>query len=117
MRTLASLAAVLLTCLLSACGGDGSAVQIVVVEETRTLAEGATISYPLPIGTYRAEISANRNGVAVLWVGGTGCQNAIETRSYSSQCAVDTVGTIGLANPTLLGAPGDEVVSIKVTRL
>ena len=80
MRRLASLAAALLTYLLSACGGDGSVVQIVVVEETRTLAEGATISYPLAVGTYRAEISANRNGVAVLWLGGTGCQNVTETR-------------------------------------
>ena len=103
--------------LLSACGGGDSVVQIVVVEETRTLAEGAQLSYPLAIGTYRAEITSSRNGVAVVWVGGTACQSVTETKAYNATCAVSTVGALGLANPTLLGAPGDEVVSIKVTRL
>jgi hypothetical protein len=103
--------------LASACGGGDSIVQVVVVDETRTLPEGAQVSYPLAIGTYRAEITSNRNGVAVVWVGGTGCQSTTETKSYSATCAVDAVGALGLVNPTLLGAPGDEVVSIKVTRL
>lgn len=103
--------------LVSACGGGGSVVQIVVVDETRTLAEGAQVSYPLAIGTYRAEITSSRNGVAVIWVGGTGCQNVTETKAYNATCSVDTVGALTLVNPTLLGIPGDEVVSVKVTRL
>jgi len=111
------LRAALLACLTSACGGDGSVVQVVVVEETRTLAEGAQFSYPLALGTYRAEISSGRNGVAVVWVGGTGCQSVTETRSYSAECTMSAVGAVGLANPTLLGVPGDEVVSIRITRL
>lgn len=102
---------------LSACGGGDSVVQIIVVDETRTLVEGAQLSYPLALGTYRAEITSSRNGVAVVWLGGTACQSATETRSYNATCVVDAVGALGLVNPTLLGLPGDEVVSIKVTRL
>jgi len=111
------LVAVATAMLASACGGGDSIVQVVVVDETRTLAEGAQISYPLAIGTYRAEITSSRNGVAVVWVGGTGCQSATETKSYTGTCAVDAVGALGLLNPALLGAPGDEVVSVRVTRL
>ena len=103
--------------LVAGCGGGDSAVQIVIVDETRTLAEGTQVSYPLAIGTYRAEITSSRNGVAVVWVGGTGCQSVTETKSYNATCAIDAAGALGLANPTLLGAPGDEVVSIKITRL
>jgi hypothetical protein len=112
-----SLLTVAAATLVSACGGGDSIVQVVVVDETRTLAEGAQLSYPLALGTYRAEITSSRNGVAVVWVGGTGCQSATETKSYSASCVVDSVGALGLLNPTLLGVPGDEVVSIKVTRL
>jgi len=113
LRLLAAAAAILM----AACGGGDSVVQIVVVDETRTLAEGAQASYPLAMGTYRAEITSSRNGVAVVWVGGTGCQSVAETKSYNATCAVDAVGALALANPTLLGTPGDELVSIKITRL
>lgn len=111
------MAAAAAACLAAGCGGGDSIVQVVVVDETRTLAEGAQLSYPLAIGTYRAEISASRNGVAVLWVGGSGCQAATETKSYNASCTVDALGALGLVNPTLLGLPGDEVVTIRITRL
>lgn len=111
---LASLSAALV----AGCGGDGnSVVQVVVVDETRTLAEGGQLSYPLAIGTYRAEITSSRNGVAVVWVGGTGCAGATETRAYNASCDVSALGALGIVNPTLLGVPGDEVVTIKITRL
>lgn len=99
------------------CGGGDSFVQVVIVDETRTLAEGGQVSFPLAVGTYRAEITSSRNGVAVVWVGGTGCAGATETKAYNASCSVDAVGALGLVNPTLLGVPGDEVVSIKITRL
>jgi hypothetical protein len=117
MKVLRAIALAIAAVLAGACGGGNSVVQIVVVDETGTLTEGAQLSYPLAVGTYRAEITSSRNGVAVVWVGGTGCQSATETRSYSATCAVDAVGAIGLVNPTLLGVPGDEVVAIKITRL
>lgn len=113
MKAVAAVAVVLA----SACGGGNSIVQVVVVDETRTLTEGGQISYPLAIGTYRAEITSSRNGVAVVWVGGTGCQGVTETKAYNATCVVDAVGALGLVNPTLLGTPGDEVVSVKITRL
>ena len=116
MKSLSLLAATAAV-FVAACGGGGSVVQFVVVDETKTLAEAAQVSYPLAIGNYRAEITSSRNGVAVVWVGGTGCQSVTETKSYNATCAVDAVGALGIANPTLLGAPGDEVVSIKITRL
>ncbi len=103
--------------LVAGCGGGDSFVQVVIVDETRTLAEGGQLSYPLAIGTYRAEITSSRNGVAVVWVGGTGCQSATETRTYSASCSVDALGALGIVNPTLLGAPGDEMLTIKITRL
>jgi len=100
------------------CGGDGNSfVQVVIVDETRTLAEGGQVTFPLSVGTYRAEITSSRNGVSVVWVGGTGCSSATETRTYTASCDVGALGALGLVNPTLLGLPGDEVVTIKITRL
>jgi hypothetical protein len=104
-----------LSLLLVACGG-GSDTPVPVIEENRTLSEGAQLSYPRLVGEYRAEITSSRNGIAIVWLGGSGCQSATEVRSYSASCLIPSIGTLTIVNPTLLGAPGDEVVNVRVFR-
>lgn len=103
---------------LSACGGgndddDGT----VVKNETQTIDEGIQLSYTLPPGSYRADITASNNGVNVSWVGGNGCTAATETRAYSQTCTLNIQGQLLVSNPTLLGLGGAEVTTIKITRL
>jgi hypothetical protein len=115
MRTFRT-AIALLPLALVACGGGDSVLDVVVVDETKTLGEGVQITYSLPVGTYKADIASSNNGVAIAWVGGSGCQSAAEVKSYSSSCSITSVGLLTILNPTLLGLGGAEVVAIKVTR-
>jgi hypothetical protein len=107
-----------LVVLFSGCGGgsDGSAVtETVIVNESKVLAEGYSISYPLSAGTYTAEITSNNNGVKIQWLGNATCAASTEVKSYSNSCKLAQQGQLNISNPTLLGLGGDEIVTIKVT--
>ena len=98
----------------AACGGAGE--DLVVVDEQRTIAEGAQVSFALISGTYQATITSSNNGVLISWLGGSGCTTSIETKSYSATCAIGSAGQLVIFNPTLLGVGGDEMVRIRVVR-
>ena len=113
-----AVAAILLSSVLSACGGgDDAAGPVVVLNEARSIDEGTQISFSLPAGTYHAEITASNHGVVMNWVGGgTACPTSAEINTYSLTCTLPIAGQFTILNPTLLGLGGSEVVTIKITK-
>jgi hypothetical protein len=60
---------------LTGCGGGTDTTATApqpIVSETQTIAEGMQMSYTLPAGAYRAEITSSNNGIIASWVGGSG---------------------------------------------
>lgn len=97
--------------------GDGSQSGL-VVRETKTLTEGAALSYTLAAGSYTAKITSSNNGVVISWPGGAGagCSTTSEIKVYSNSCTLSIQGQMVIENPTLLGLGGSEIVSIEVNR-
>lgn len=111
-----AIAAILLSSILSACGGGDESSPVVVVNESQTLTEGTQASYTLPAGTYHAEITASNNGVVMNWLGGSACATSTEIKTYNVTCSLSIAGQLTILNPTLLGLGGPEVVTIKITK-
>lgn len=96
---------------LSACGGGDNDV---VLDTSRTLADGASVSYALEAGTYQAEITASNNGVNIQWVGGN-CSAVSNIKTYVQTCTMSSKGQLTITNPTVLSLGGAEIVTIKLT--
>ena len=109
-----------LVVLFAGCGGGSDATgsnltESVIVKESQVLSEGISVSYPLPAGTYTAEITSSNNGVKIQWIGNATCAASTEVKSYSNSCTLSQQGQLNISNPTLLGLGGEEIVTIKVT--
>ncbi len=105
------LGSLVLVATLSACGGGDNDV---VLDTSRTLAEGTSVAYALEAGTYQAEITASNNGVNIQWVGGN-CSAVSNITTYVQTCTMSSKGQLTIPNPTLLGLVSPEIVTIKLT--
>ena len=103
---------------LAGCGGGGesgaSSGSREVASDTKTIAEGAGVSYTLSPGTYQAIISSSSNGVKVAWVGGIGCNNSGEVKTYNDVCKMGQTGQVTITNPTTFGLGASENVTIRI---
>ena len=118
-KTLAFIASSLAALTISGCGGGGPSggSASVVVNETKTIADGAGISYSLAAGSYSSNITSTPNGVTISWVGGSSCTNAtVETTVYNSPCTMGQAGQLVITNPTTFGLGPSENVYIKLTK-
>lgn len=109
-------------CLLVACGGGGSsssssASNELVFRESQVLEEGATYSWTLPAGTYKANVTSSSSGVVVSWVGGgAGCTQSGEVKVHSQTCTLVIAGQLLVKNPTTFGLGSSEIASVEVFR-
>jgi hypothetical protein len=102
--------------LISACGGGSSDDNVVLVNKTETISEGASLSYSIDVGSYTAEVTSSNNGVIMSWIGGSACAGSGEVKIYSGSCTMAMKGQFIIRNPTVFGLGGSEIVTIKLTK-
>lgn len=71
----------------------------VVIDESQSLQEGASRSYTLNAGAYRADVASSLSGVTVTWDGAT-CPTYSESKNYIGTCQVKAGGKVTITNPS-----------------
>ena len=106
-------------CVVFSLGVQGCLFDHVVVDETKTLDDGQSFSWPLEAGHYRVEMTATGDGAAVDWVG-TPCEGTDalqQTGAWTQVCQLAEPGQVVVTNPTVLGTGDATNVVVKVTKL
>lgn len=97
----------------SACGILGDKT---VVDTRVSLRDGERVAYRLEPGKYRVEITADKDGASVQWVGAN-CPSSRANPTYSGLCELPSIGQVVVENPTTFGLGASSSVTIKVTKL
>jgi hypothetical protein len=91
-------------------------VDQVVVDWHGVLKDGERISWKLPAGNYRLELTASDDGDTVEWVGGN-CPATRPMTALSTSCEMTRDGQLLVTNPTTLGLGAVSMSTVKVTRV
>jgi len=106
--------------LLLACNQSGSrslpSLDRVVVDEHQILQDGAFVSWKVPPGRYRLEMTAADDGATAEWVGGD-CPATQPMRQLTMTCELRGEGQLIIKNPTTFGLGASVSVTVKVTKL
>jgi hypothetical protein len=102
--------------LLASCSVANKVVDLTVIDTQISLEEGKRVSYRLEPGRYRIEMTADKDGASITWVG-TDCATTGERTSYSGLCEFPVIGQVVIENPTFLGLGAGTSVTIKITKL
>ena len=90
---------------------------VVIANRYDTIQDGHSLSWKLEPGLYRAELTANGDGVTVDWIAAN-CPKAVtQTQTFSGICELPGTGQLVVTNPSLFGLGASSNVSLKVTRL
>lgn len=88
---------------------------VVVVDDNHALQEGASRSYTLNAGAYRADVTSSARGVSVTWEG-TSCATYSESKNYVGACQVAAGGKVTITNPSAEWK-GTEDVSVVIKKV
>jgi hypothetical protein len=103
----------------SACGGGGGLSVLgdqTIVDTQVTLKDGERVSYALDAGRYRIELTADKDGASVTWLGAD-CPASGERNSYSGLCELKGNGQVVIENPTSFGLGAGSIVTVKIIKL
>src|SRR5262245_34138095 len=88
----------------------------VVVNWHGLLKDGESMSWQLPAGTYRLELTASDDGDSVEWIGGN-CPATQAMRSLATTCEMPRDGQLVVRNPTTFGLGAASMTTVKLTRV
>ncbi|MDQ1637693.1 MAG: hypothetical protein QOF62_1032 [Pyrinomonadaceae bacterium] len=88
----------------------------VVLNWHGVLKDGERMSWQLPAGNYRLELTASNDGDTVEWIGGN-CPATQPMTSLSTSCQMPRDGQLLVTNPTTLGLGAASMTTVKVTRV
>lgn len=119
-----ALAATALFCSSCAGSGDGGSGgssapvirQVVVVNWFGSLKDGASISWKLDPGSYKAEVTASNDGVTIEWVGAS-CPKSEAGTNFYDTCTLYQTGQVIITNPSVFGLGSSSSVTVKITKL
>jgi len=88
----------------------------VVVNWHGTLKDGERISWKIPAGNYRLELTASNDGDTVEWLGGN-CPATQPMTALTTSCEMPRDGQLLVTNPTTFGIGAASMTTVKVTRV
>lgn len=88
----------------------------VLVDWHGSLKDGERISWKLPAGSYRLELTASNDGDTVEWLG-SNCPATQPMTSLSTSCQMSSDGQLIVTNPTTFGLGAASMTTVKVTRV
>jgi len=88
----------------------------VVVNWHGVLKDGERMSWKLPAGNYRLELTASNDGDTVEWLGGN-CPATQPMTALATSCEMPRDGQLLVTNPTTLGLGAASMTTVKVTRV
>jgi hypothetical protein len=88
----------------------------VVVDWHGVLKDGERMSWKLPAGKYRLELTASNDGDTVEWLGGN-CPATQPMTTLSTSCDMPRDGQLLVSNPTTFGLGAASMTTVKLTRV
>ncbi len=74
------------------------------------------MSWKIPAGKYRLELTASNDGDTVEWIG-SNCPATQAMTSLSASCEMPRDGQLLVTNPTTLGLGAASMTTVKLTRV
>jgi zinc-ribbon domain len=88
----------------------------IVIDWHGLLKDGEAMSWRLPAGSYRLELTASDDGDSVEWIGGN-CPATQPMKAITTTCEMPRDGQLVVRNPTTFGLGAASMTTVKLTRI